>query len=76
MKMASTCIPLPMHDGCSGDIRGTYRGLTAALCTIRLDQQFPPWSALWPQEAPERLLQRFSAEPRRFVGMLVAFGPA
>lgn len=34
-------IPLPSHDGCScsGYIRGTYRGLTAELCTVRLTEK-------------------------------------
>ena len=72
-----TNIPLPGHTHCSGSgyVRGTYRGLTTELCTVRLTevnevytgqwmlcelgQEFPTWLTIWPRERLDKL---FSAK--------------
>lgn len=41
LSAEDTNIPLPSHSHCgsSGAIRGTYRGMTAEMCTVRLTEE-------------------------------------
>ena len=68
-----TNIPLPRHTHCSGSgyVRGTYRGLTTELCTVRLTevnevqlgQKFPTWLTICPRDRLDKLFSSKTIQP-------------